>query len=291
MAMSIQHDTTARPARGADPWEAAADENFPVASRLLPRGTRPAVVAFYRFARAADDAADAGDASPQTRLRALDALERGLDGAGGPDARPEGEALHRAVGPGPALEEARALLAAFRRDVTLADCADWADLMGYCRASAVPVGRFLLRVHGEDEAAFAPSDALCAALQVLNHLQDVAEDEARLGRCYLPLDWRAAAGVVRADLTRPATVPALRAVADRCLDASDRLLAEAVPLPARLRTRGLRAQAAATLHLARRLSLRLRAGDPLARRIKPSRLDFARAGLAGLGAAVMGSRP
>ncbi|MBM2575890.1 squalene/phytoene synthase family protein [Jannaschia sp. Os4] len=281
----IPGNAPARPGAAPDPWAKAASENFPVASRLLPRGTRARVVAFYRFARAADDAADGGDHSPESRLARLDSLEAGLDGT----ARNEGSDLRALVDP-PALAEARALLPAFRRDVTLTDCADWDDLMAYCASSAVPVGRFLLAVHGEGEDAQAPSDALCAALQVLNHCQDIAADERGLGRCYLPLDLREAAGVARADLTAPAMSPALRAVVRRTLDATDDLLAAAAPLPARIRARGLRAQATATLDLARRLSRRLRHGDPLARRIAPSRLDFARAGLAGLAAAVVGSR-
>ncbi|UWQ22069.1 squalene/phytoene synthase family protein [Jannaschia sp. W003] len=263
-------------ADAADPWHAAASENFPVASRLLAPRVRPQVVAFYRFARAADDAADDPAAAPEARLARLAALERGLDGE---DAGP-GAALRRAVGPGAALEEARALLVAFRRDAAGARCADWAALRDYCAHSAAPVGRFLLRVHGEGAGAHALSDALCAALQVLNHVQDIRADWQRLGRRYLPGDWMHAAGAGDAALAASTASPALRAVIDRTLGATGALLREAAPLPRRIRSRGLRAQAAATLFLARRLHARLERGDPLAGRIAPTRLDFARAGLA-----------
>jgi phytoene/squalene synthetase len=177
---------------------------------------------------------------------------------------------------------AGALLPAFRRDAGGTCCADWADLMGYCDHSARPVGRFMLAVHGEGPEAEAPSDALCAALQVLNHLQDIAADRRDLGRRYLPGDWMEEAGATDRDLTAARCSPGLRRVIDRTLDGCDALLDRAGPLPHRIASRGLRAQAAATLWLARRLAARLRRGDPLARRVAPSRADFLRAGVAGL---------
>ena len=292
--MALAGDMTTQAGRGAAPDRpgatrlaaAAASENFPVASRLLPRRARAKVVAFYNYARAADDAADDPAAGPAERLARLDALEAGLDGRG--QGAAEGRALDAALAPSDAAarDAARDLLVAFRRDARGIACADWADLMAYCDRSAVPVGRFLLAVHGEPSAAHAPSDALCAALQVLNHLQDIAEDRRLLGRRYLPGDWMAAEGATGADLVRSAASPALRRVLDRCLDATDDLLDAAAPLPHRILSRGLRAQAGATLALARRLSSLLRAGDPLAARVALRRTDFVRAGLSGLRAAL-----
>ena len=270
--------------------DAAADrENFPVASRLLPARLRGRVVAFYNYARAADDAADDPAATPGVRLARLDTLSRGLDGTEEDNA---GATLRRALDHGAtpadaaALSAARDLLPAFRRDAAGIACSDWDDLTSYCASSARPVGRFLLALHEEPPETHAPSDALCDALQVLNHLQDIAADRRDLGRRYLPGDWMDAAGASDDDLTAEALTPALRQVIDRTLDASDDLLMRAAPLPRRIQARGLRAQATATLDLARRLSARLRAGDPLARRIAPTRIDFARAGLSGLRAAL-----
>ena len=275
---------------GAHPADAAAgSENFPVASRLLAPRLRGAVVAFYRFARSADDLADDPALPPARRRAGLLALELGLSGVAVPGGA-TGLALRGALGDEmPQADAARAaaaaLMAAFHRDSAgPTRCADWADLMGYCRASAAPVGRFLLAIHDEGPAPRAPSDALCAALQVLNHLQDLGADWRDHGRRYLPGDWMAAEGAAGADLGAPALTPALARVVARTLEATDALLDDAAPLPGRIAARGLRAQAAATLALARRLRARLGAADPLAGRVALGRGDFARAGLRGLGA-------
>ena len=96
------------------------------------------------------------------------------------------------------------LLIAFRRDATKLRYADWDELQDYCRYSAMPVGRHVLDLHGEDGATYEPSDALCTSLQVLNHLQDCVKDLAELDRCYLP-------GAPIDELRGPAATPALRA--------------------------------------------------------------------------------
>ncbi len=247
----------------------AGSENFPVASLLLAKGVRPRVMAFYRFARAADDVADDPALDTQSRLDRLAPFEAGLDGLPG---AAEAMALRDALGPDAAgLGHARKLLRAFRMDACGQPYATWADLCGYCALSADPVGWFLLDVHGEPEAVSTLTDPLCTALQVLNHLQDLREDHDRLGRVYLPGAWLAAEGVAPADLSRDAATPALRRVMARALDACDACLARAAPLPAALRDPGLRAQARATLWLAGDLSRALRQGDPLARRVAPSR--------------------
>ena len=107
------------------------------------------------------------------------------------------------------------LLIAFRRDATKLRYADWDELHDYCRYSAMPVGRHVLDLHGEDGATYEPSDALCTSLQVLNHLQDCVKDLAELDRCYLP-------GAPMEDLRGPATTPALRSVFDRLLESGGR---------------------------------------------------------------------
>jgi phytoene synthase len=273
-----------RPARS--PGEAAAAENFPVASRLLRREARGPVLAFYAFARAADDVADDPDMPPADKLAGLDLLEAGLDGA--PSGAPEGLRLRAALQGArgaQASEQARRVLSAFRQDARGADYPDWAALRDYCARSADPVGRFLLVLHGEDAAATGPSDALCTALQVLNHCQDLREDRDLRGRVYMPRTWLARAGATAADLSAPALTQATRRVLDRALDECDGLLLEARALPGAIGDRGLRGQAAATLWLAERLVRLLRRGDPLAGRVGLGRIDFALAGGAGLWAA------
>lgn len=236
-------------------------ENFPVASLLLPRAVRPLVLAFYRFVRTADDIADAATLTPEEKLHRLDALERQLDAQDGPLA---------AVG----TAEARLMLSAFRQDATQLRYADWVALEDYCARSAEPVGRMLLRLHGEDAAAQPASDALCTALQLLNHLQDLVPDRAALGRIYLPEPWLALAGGEEA-FFQPEN-PRRRAVLDAALDRVEATLEAAAPLPRLLRSR-LRRQAAVTLALAWRLLARLRAADPVAGRVALTRADFARA--------------
>lgn len=242
----------------------ADQENFPVASRLLRPDLRAAVMRFYRIAREADDIADAPDLAPQEKLRRLDAIAAGLD-----PADPAGVHLGR-------------LLQAFRGDAANRRCRDWNDLLTYCRFSAAPVGRFLVELHGEDAAAAMPAESLAMALQVLNHLQDLKEDWQRLRRSYLPERWLAEAGLDSAAADARLSSPALRSVVGRMLDGTDKLLAAAKPLPGLLHDPGLRAQAAATLVLARRLRRRLGRADPLRRRVALSRVDWLAAAIGGL---------
>src|SRR6202167_6255635 len=87
------------------------------------------------------------------------------------------------------------VLTAFRMDVTKLRYEDWDEVIHYCRYSAMPVGRFMLDVHGESPSTWPASDALCAGLQINNHLQDCGKDYRDLNRVYLPRDALAAAGV------------------------------------------------------------------------------------------------
>ena len=171
----------------------STDENFPVASHLIAPKFRPPVMAFYRFARAADDVADNALAEPTTKLELLEVLRASLVGES--EEAPEGRDL-RAMLQSRHLSDQHALdlLEAFRRDVTKLRYADWYDLIDYCRWSAMPVGRFVLDVHGESKSTWPASDALCAALQVINHLQDCAKDYHDIDRVYLPRETLGACG-------------------------------------------------------------------------------------------------
>ena len=128
------------------------DENFPVASLLLAPEYRKPILAFYHFARAADDVADHPSLAPHDKLALLDGLEAGLDGASNKDA--EAAELRAALAQrGLCDGHARALLQAFRQDATINRYHSWLELMDYCSFSAMPVGRFVLDVHGEPRAA------------------------------------------------------------------------------------------------------------------------------------------
>lgn len=250
----------------------AGTENFPVASRLLPAHVRPHVMAFYAFARAADDIADAPGLSAAEKRAHLERLGEQLRGG---DAEPAGPApaLRRSLGEtGVTPQYAHDLLSAFLRDADNPPARDWADLMDYCRLSAAPVGRYLIDLTGgAGEDGYAASDALCAALQVLNHLQDVRDDYLRLRRIYMPADWMAEAGAAASDLAQGASTPAVRRVIRRMLEGVDQLLAQARPLPAAIRSRALAREAAGILAIAHALARKLRARDPLAGRVALSK--------------------
>lgn len=253
------------------------DENFPVGSWLIRRALRPHVHAFYRFARAADDVADNPDLAADDKLKRLDRMAAVLEGAPGEDA-PAAAAMRLSLAAtGVSAQHCHDVLKAFRLDAVKLRYRDWDDLMEYCRYSAAPVGRQLLDLHGEARTSWEPSDALCNALQVLNHLQDCAADYRALDRVYLPERDLAACGAPIEDLAAPVASPRLRAVIDRLLDETEALIATARRLPGRVESAGLRRECAVIVTLAERLARRLRRGDPLARRVKLTRGDFAAA--------------
>ena len=257
-------------------------ENFPVGSWLIRRDLRPHVHAFYRFARNADDIADNPELTPEDKLRRLDRMADILEGAAGDDS-PAASAMRRSLAETrTTAQHCHDLLKAFRLDAVKARYRDWDDLMAYCRYSAAPVGRQLLDLHGEARDTWPPSDALCAALQVLNHLQDCAADYRTLDRVYVPLDALGSVGLTVEALSAPAAGPTLRRALDLLLDRTEALIVEARDLPGRVAARGLRWESAVIVALCARLAGRLRRGDPLAGRVKLSARDFAAAFLTGI---------
>jgi squalene synthase HpnC len=260
------------------PSRTAEKENFPVGSWLLPARLRRHIATYYAFARAADDIADDPVRSAARKVAELDAMEAALEGSSSPGKpSPDLEKAHalRAslAETGVPVAHGAELLRAFRQDALKRRYRDWDELMDYCRYSAAPVGRYLLDLHGESRAAWPASDALCASLQVLNHLQDCRADYLRLDRVYLPLDAFEAEGASVEDLARGEATRALRAVLERCLDRCDRLNRDARALPGLLRDRRMRAEAAVIVAIAHRLAARLRRSDPLALRVELSAPD------------------
>jgi squalene synthase HpnC len=253
-------------------WRGA--ENFPVGSFLIRRDLRPHVHSFYRFARNADDIADNPALAAADKIARLDRMAEILDGASGDDA-PAATAMRESLlETGTTAQHCHDVLHAFRLDAVKLRYRDWDDLMAYCRYSAAPVGRQLLDLHGESRGTWPASDALCSALQVLNHLQDCADDYRQLDRVYLPLADLAATGSEVGVLAAGAASPALRRVLDGLLDRTAALIDEARNLPPRVVARGLRWECAVIVELAARLLHRLRRGDPLAVRVKLRRSDF-----------------
>jgi len=253
-------------------WRGA--ENFPVGSFLIRRDLRPHVHAFYRFARNADDIANNPVLTAADKVRRLDRMAAVLDGAPGEDS-PAAAAMHISLAEtGITAQHCHDVLHAFRLDATKLRYRDWNDLMAYCRYSASPVGRQLLDLHDESRETWPASDALCSALQVLNHLQDCAKDYRALDRIYLPMSDLAAEGISVEVLTAPVSCAGLRRVLDRLLDQTDVLVETARGLPGRVVSRGLRWESAVIVELAERLLRRLRRGDPLAVRVKLWKSDF-----------------
>lgn len=255
----------------------AGDENFPVGSLLISRRLRPHVHAYYDFARVIDDIVDTDRLDAQQKIARLDAME---DVVLGKRAAPDRRDAQTAVRVGRTLARtgvststATDLIVAFRQDAVKNRYDTWEELEEYCRYSANPVGRFLLELHGEDPKTFAASDALCTALQVLNHLQDCADDLRNLDRCYLPRPWLEREGVTIDDLRRPYAVPGLRRVFAALLDRVDELNRHAALLPRMIRDRRMRMEAAVIVGLSKRLAARLRVEDPVAGRVKLSRAD------------------
>jgi squalene synthase HpnC len=265
----------------------AGNENFPVGSALIRADLRPHVHAFYRFARMGDDIADNPALEPEDKIRRLTMMQDVLLDRGREDIR-EGAELRRSleaihVSPQHSCD----LLTAFKMDATKQRYADWAELMTYCRYSASPVGRYLLDLHGEDPAGWFASDALCNALQVINHLQDVQVDFLEMDRVYAPLDRFSAHGADLGDLRGGVSSPALRKTIDSLLEETDGLMVEARRLPDVLRDFRLRAESATIVRLADRMIAALRKHDPLAERVKPGKGDFLLSGLEGVGWAMM----
>ncbi len=220
-------------------------ENFPVGSLLLPSRMRPHVSALYAFARTADDFADEGARAPAERETLLDEWARAL----GSD--PESAAFGRIPGLTPVLAATahtiRAcnlpvylfhdLISAFRQDVRVRRYATWVDVLDYCRRSANPVGRLVLRIAGYDDPALdRQSDAVCTALQLTNFWQDLGTDWAR-GRLYVPAEELAAAGAREQDLDARRLTPEWRAALVRVAARTRALFDEGRGIAGRVRGR------------------------------------------------------
>ena len=220
-------------------------ENFPVASRLLPKTARPHVAAIYGFARLADDFADEGQRTDEQRLALLDDWRRRLhETAAGrpPDEDSDAGAIFLALGDTMRrcaldVQLFDDLLSAFRQDVLVKRYATWPDLLDYCRRSANPVGRLVLRISGYRDADLdAMSDAICSALQLTNFWQDLEIDWQK-GRLYVPQSEIDAARADTNDLGRRRISPEWRAALTRAAAETRALFLRGRPLPNAVRGR------------------------------------------------------
>jgi squalene synthase HpnC len=257
------------------------DENFPVASALIAPRHRASILAFYNFVRAADDIADHATLKAEQKLALLDRLEASLLDKG-PDEPVAKRLQHilreRRLTPQHACD----LITAFRRDVTQLRYRDWDDLIDYCRYSAMPVGRYVLDVHGENAArTWAANDALCAALQIINHLQDCAKDYRNLDRVYLPEDILTAQGATVEMLAENTAPEPLLAAIHSVARQTDALLRMAAPFADQIDDVRLAMEVGSIHRLAGKLTERLKTADPLAEKVHASKLGFAAAASCG----------
>jgi squalene synthase HpnC len=257
------------------------DENFPVASWIIHPRHRALILAFYNFVRTADDIADHATLSPDEKLAYLDLLEAELTGNG--DSQKEAVHLRQALAersmpPRHALD----LLTAFRMDVTKLRYENWDELIHYCRYSAMPVGRFVLDVHGENTSTWPANDALCAALQINNHLQDCGKDFRDLNRVYLPLDALKEAGASVEDLGLAKAPPNLL----RCLKAlagrNEGLLGESRSFSGEVRDFRLGLEISVIQVFADRIVRMLKIRDPLSERVHLAPFELIALSLGGI---------
>jgi squalene synthase HpnC len=242
------------------------DENFPVASWLIAPRHRGPILAFYNFVRTADDIADHASLAAPQKLALLDRLDAGLLGKDDSDSvavQLRSELAAHNLSP----KHAQDLLAAFKLDVTKLRYRDWDDLIGYCSLSAMPVGRFVCDVHGESRDCWPANDALCAALQIINHLQDCKEDYLNLDRVYIPQDALVASGVTVEALNAPRASPALLKCLHALAERTERLLSDSDDFPLLINDWRLGLEVSVINTLAHRLTHILMQRDPLSERV------------------------
>ena len=253
-----------------------AYENFPVGSWLLPARLRPHIASFYHFARAADDIADSADLSTEEKIAHLNQYESVIKGKHTSNVLPD--TAHRMAA---SLAETETtpqhcldLLTAFKQDATKLRYQNWPELIQYCKLSAAPVGRYLLDLYGGSSEGYGPSDALCIALQILNHVQDCQDDYQTLDRVYLPLDILEKHGAQIEALGSTETDASMRHVFDDILHGVDELMREASKLPSGLKSQRLAMESQIIINIANRLSQKLRDNDPLKKRVVLSKLQY-----------------
>ncbi|MEQ8664146.1 MAG: squalene synthase HpnC [Rhodospirillales bacterium] len=269
----------------------AAGENFPVGSFLIKPALRRHVAVYYAFARAIDDIADSPTLPAEEKLERLDGFEQALRGRTDRAGFEKAYALAASLAETDvAVEHGTDLIAAFKQDAVKSRYHDWDDLMAYCRLSAAPVGRYLIDLHGGARASYPASDALCAALQVINHLQDCGDDYRTLDRVYLPGDWMKDADARIEELGGRRLSPGLRRVVERCLAGCRELLSTARPLPHAVGNRRLALESAVVIAIADGLIAKLAAEDPLTNRVRLSRGEMALRGMTALLRLPFGSR-
>jgi len=266
------------------PTKTSKDENFPVASWLIPAALREHVHIFYLCVRTADDIADSSDLTAEEKTALLKRMDDTLLGNGTIDEVTQHAAKHAlsAADTDVTIDHARHLLQAFTMDATKQRYRNWSALINYCLYSAAPVGRYLVDLHGCDDKPKKATDALCIALQILNHLQDCKDDYLEIDRVYIPEDMLRAQNIDVTVLKADHASVELRAVLDAVLDRTVELLKHAPNAPKQISHRRIRLETAVIVAIAEKLSKKLRYNDPIAGRVELSRMQKALCALKGI---------
>jgi farnesyl-diphosphate farnesyltransferase len=266
------------------PTKTSKDENFPVASWLIPAALREHVHIFYLCVRTADDIADSSDLTAEEKTALLKRMDDTLLGNGTIDEVTQHAAKHAlsAADTDVTIDHARHLLQAFTMDATKQRYRNWSALINYCLYSAAPVGRYLVDLHGCDDKPKKATDALCIALQILNHLQDCKDDYLEIDRVYIPEDMLKAQNIDVTALKADYASVELRAVLDAVLDRTDELLKHARTGPKQISHRGLRLETAVIIAIAEKLLEKLRYNDPIAGRVELTKMQKALCALKGI---------
>jgi len=260
-------------------------ENFPVGSLLIRPDLRAHVHALYNFARAADDISDHPLIDAKDKIERLDRFAVTLMDDND-NTVPSAAALRKSLRQtGVTPQHSLDLLTAFKRDATQLRYRDWADLIDYCNYSAAPVGRHVLALHGIGKEAWKSSDALCNALQIINHIQDCADDYRQLDRVYIPRDLLDIHGGNIADLSREKSTEGLRATLQAMLDKMEPMLKNARDVPRHVPDLRLKCETSVIGVLAEKLTALLRKRDPLCDNVKLSKFQVACATAIGVGRA------
>lgn len=240
-------------------------ENFPVASWWMPTPQYEKLLAFYQFARGADDIADDPAISPEQKILMLKEVNV-LVGQREEEGLPQWlVAYHRLVhNEGLTPEYGQLLLSAFTQDARKNRYEDWGELLDYCGRSAAPVGRAVLDFYNEHEANIGAADALCGVLQIINHLQDIKEDYVERNRVYFPVSWFEDVGA----LSNESANENVREAIDKAIFLTRKLMKRVYSLPPTVQDRRLRYQLQYIIEVADMLLMKLRQHDPLKGKIK-----------------------
>lgn len=182
------------------------------------------------------------------------------------------------------------LLTAFERDAENRQPEIWEQLIDYCKYSAAPVGRFMLAIHDENPSTYLPAETLCAALQIVNHIQDLKEDAVKLRRFYLPAEMMKRHGAENSDIYLSFMTPPLKKVVGEVLENVKGMLKDSEVLPSLISSFRLRAEVGVILSLTNSVVKRLEKGDVLAQRIRPSGWDWVKAWFIGWKTALSGKK-